>query len=141
MEMLLVIGLIGMIGSMSIFLDINSYRGDAFRSEIDSLGTTLQNARANSFNNINEKRHGVAIHPGGYNGYIIFEGNSFATADHAKDLDIKASYNITFGAAPTEIVFDQLSGDANYDGDITITDPQRGMTGVININHEGRIAW
>ncbi len=141
MEMLLVIGLIGMVGAMTIFIDINSYRGSAFRAEMDSLGTALQSARANSFNNINQKRHGVAIQPGGYDGYVIFEGDSYATRDTAKDLPIKSSYEITFGVNPTEIAFDQLSGNANYSGDITVTDPQRGMSLTININNEGKIAW
>lgn len=141
MEMLVVIGLIGVIGAMSMFMDINNFRGSAFRSEVSTLGTSLQTARADSFNNINQKKHGVAIHPGGYDGYVIFEGDSYATRDTAKDIPIKSSYGVTFSvASPTEVIFDQLDA-RTIDGDITITDPQRGMSATININNEGKISW
>jgi prepilin-type N-terminal cleavage/methylation domain-containing protein len=141
-EMMIVIGLIGMIASMSMFIDINSYRGDAFRSEISNLGIALQTARADALNNINQKKHGVAIYPSGFDGYVIFEGNSYATRDPARDETIKSNYRITFApASPTEIVFDQLSGNASYDGDINLIDSERSMTAIISINHEGKISW
>jgi len=141
-EMLIVIGILGVLASMSLFLGINNYRGDAFRSEVNSLGITLQTARADALNNINQKKHGVAMHPGGYDGYIVFEGDSYASADHSRDKDIKANYGVTFGPlSPTEIVFEQLSGNANFDGDITLYDPERNMTTAISINHEGKISW
>jgi prepilin-type N-terminal cleavage/methylation domain-containing protein len=147
MEMLVVIGIIAMFAVMSLFLDINNYRGDAFRSEQSVIGMALQTARADALNNINQKRHGVAIHPGGYDGYVIFEGDTYNPAD-PKNENIKSSYNVTFTpASPSEIVFRQLSGDAldvsgnSYDGDITLVDSQRNMTAVISINHEGKISW
>lgn len=142
METLVVIGIAGVVVAMSLFMDINSYRGDAFRSEQNALGTALQTARADALNNIDQKKHGVAIHPGGYDGYIIFEGDTYAVRDPAKDEGIKASYGVNFSVtSPTEIVFDQLSGDANYDGDITLIDQERNMTTIISINHEGKISW
>jgi prepilin-type N-terminal cleavage/methylation domain-containing protein len=141
MEMLIVIGLVGVLASVALFMDVNSYRGDAFRGEVNALGLALQTSRADALNNINQSKHGVAIHPGGYDGYVIFQGNSYATRNLAFDESIKANYSVTFGATPTEIIFDQLSGDANYDGDVTMTDSQRNMTAVITINHEGKISW
>lgn len=142
MEMLIVIGIIGMLVALSLFMDLNSYRGDAFYSEVSSLGTALQTARADALNNINQKRHGVAIHPSGYDGYIIFEGDTYSSSDHLRDESINASYKVIFAStSPTEVAFDQLSGDANYDGDITLIDGVRNMTATISINHEGRISW
>jgi prepilin-type N-terminal cleavage/methylation domain-containing protein len=142
MEIMIVIGLIAVVMSMSLFMDINGYRGDAFRSEEDTLGTALQTARSDALNNIDEKRHGVAIHPGGYDGYVIFEGDNYASRDVSKDESTKSSYNVSFTpTTPSEVVFDQLTGDANYDGDITLMDPQRNMTANISINHEGKISW
>lgn len=147
-ETLIVIGVISILAMMSLFMNLNNYRGDSFRSEVSSLGMTLQTARANALNNINQKPHGVAIHPGGYDGYIIFEGSSYAVADHTRDISIKASYNITLApSSPAEIIFKQLSGNAlnsggvDYDGEITFVDPQRNMTAIISINHEGKISW
>jgi prepilin-type N-terminal cleavage/methylation domain-containing protein len=145
MEMLVVIGIVAMFAVMSLFLDMNNYRGDAFRSEQSVLGMALQTARADALNNINQKRHGVAIHPSGYDGYIIFEGNSYTEVgrDTTKDIEIKSSYNVTFTlTSPTEIVFDQLSGNIIAGaGDITFIDSQRNMTAVISTNYEGKISW
>lgn len=140
--MLVVIGIIVVLSGVVLFFDFTSYRGDAFRAEVGNLGVALQTARANALNNINQQKHGVAIHPGGYDGYIVFEGNTYATADHARDVTIAATYGVTFDASsPSEIVFDQLSGNANYDGVVTMIDTQRNMQALISINHEGLIGW
>lgn len=141
-ELLVVIGIVGILSTASLFVDLNSFRGDAFRAEVNSLGVALQTARADALNNINEEKHGVAIHPAGCTGYVIFEGNSSTTANHALDNCIEASYRATISAgSPTEVVFDQLSGNASFDGDITLIDSNRSMTAVLSINHEGRISW
>lgn len=142
MEVLITLGLIAIVAVVVSVVDINNFRGDSFRSEVSTIGTALQTARANSFNNINQKRHGVAFNPAGVSGYVIFEGNTYATRDTTQDILIASSYIVNFSpASPTEVVFDQLKGDANFNGDITLTDPQRGVSAVININNEGKIAW
>ncbi len=141
-EILVVIGIAGILGSLLLFVDFNSYRGDAFRAEVSSLGAALQTARADALNNINEEKHGVAIHPAGYDGYVVFEGASYVTRNISRDVPIKAVYGVTVSvSSPTEVVFDQLSGNANYDGDITFTDPNRAMNAILSINHEGKISW
>ncbi len=142
MEVLITLGLIAIVAIVISVVDINNFRGDSFKSEVGTIGTSLQTARANSFNNINQKKHGVAFNPAGFNGYVIFEGGTYATRDTAQDVFIASSYILNFSpASPTEVVFDQLSGNANYNGDITLSDPQRGVSTVININNEGKIAW
>ncbi len=142
MEVLITLGLIAIVAIVVSVVDINNFRGDSFRSEVATIGTALQTARANSFNNINQKKHGVAFNPGGFNGYVIFEGGTYATRDTTQDIFIASSYALSFSpSSPTEVTFDQLSGNANYNGDITLTDPQRGVSTVININNEGKIAW
>ncbi len=141
-ELLVVIGIIAVLATLSLFVDLNSFRGDAFRSEVTSLGTALQTARADALNNVDEEKHGVAIHPSGCDGYVIFEGTSSTTANHALDNCVKASYGVNFfPSSPTEIVFDQLSGNTNFDGNITIVDPNRNISTTITINHEGGISW
>ena len=141
MEALVVMGLFSMIAGLGLFLDFGSYRGDAFRAEQASLVELLQTARANALNNINEEPHGVAIHPGGYDGYVVFEGSTYATADHSRDMRVEAFYTVGFSSTtPQEVVFEQLSGDSNG-ATITMTDSVRGLTAVIAINHEGAIDW
>lgn len=141
-EVLITIGIISLVALTVGILDTNNFRGESFRSEINIIGTALQTARANSMNNINQKKHGVAFHPNGQNIYKIFEGDDFSTRDTTKDIDISSTYKVTFDpSSPTEITFDQLSGNANYDGDISVVDSNRNFNLKININHEGKIAW
>lgn len=146
-ELLIVVSIITLLAGLTLFVDLNSYRGDAFRAEVSSFGGALQTARADALNNINQARHGVAIHPDGCDGYVIFEGNDYAAANRALDVCIKASYGGVTISPSSEVVFDQLSGNAltntgsNYDGVITLTDPNRNMTATISINHEGKISW
>jgi prepilin-type N-terminal cleavage/methylation domain-containing protein len=141
-EVLITLGLIAIVAVVVSVVDINNFRGDSFRSEVSSIGTALQTARANSFNNINQKKHGVAFNPPGVTGYVIFEGDNYTNRDTTKDVVLSPSYVVNFSVtSPTEVVFSQLSGDANYNGDITLIDPQRGLDAVININNEGKIEW
>lgn len=141
-ELLVVIGIIAMLFGLSSFIDFNSYRGDAFRAEVRSLASALQRARADALNNIGEAKHGVAIHPDGFDGYVIFDGASYATRNSARDVSIAASYGVDISpSSPPEIVFAQLSGNAEYEGDIILIDPNRAMTARISINYEGRINW
>lgn len=137
--MLVVIGILAMLGGALSFIDMNNYRGDAFRAERGSLIVSLQTARADALNNINQKPHGVAIHPDGYDGYVIFEGESYASSTVRTEVAANYGVGIALGS-PMEIVFEQLSGNSNYaSATITITDPERGITSKIFINHEGAI--
>lgn len=139
LEMLVVIGIVTMLGGALSFVDMNNYRADAFRAERDSLVMLLQTARANAQNNVNQKPHGVAIHPDGYDGYVVFEGASYASS--TVRTEVAANYGVTIAlGSPMEIVFEQLSGNSNYaSAAITLADPERGITTTIFINHEGAI--
>ena len=65
-EMVTVIGIFAILGGSLLFIDMNSFRGDSFRAERDSLITSLQTARAESLNNVNQSKHGVFIESSGY---------------------------------------------------------------------------
>jgi prepilin-type N-terminal cleavage/methylation domain-containing protein len=139
LEMLVVIGIITMLGGVLSFVDMNNYRGDAFRAERNALVTMLQTARADALNNVNQKPHGVAIHPAGYDGYVIFEGASYASSTVRAEVAANYGVNIALGS-PAEIIFEQLSGNANYgNAGIILVDPKRQATTTIFINHEGAI--
>ena len=142
MEMLIVIGIIAMLVWLALFLDLSAYRGDAFRAERNALVIALQKARADSLNNINQAPHGVAVYPGGYEGYVAFQGVDYATRDVSYDQKFPASYSVLFDAGSLEeIIFEQLSGASATEGSVFMRDPERGMTAVITINHEGAIRW
>lgn len=141
-EVLIVLTLITMIAGLSLFFNIDMYRGDSFRAERNILVVALQTARADALNNINQKKHGVAINPDGYAGYVVFEGNDFASSEVNTRKEIPASYGVELDASsPDEVVFSQLSGNANFDGEIILIDPLRNASATIAINHEGKIGW
>lgn len=141
-EILMVLAIVSMIISATLIFDINSYRGEAFRAERNIVVIALQTARANALNNINQEKHGVKINPSGFNGYVVFEGNDYASSDPLLHDRIPALYTTTLDpGSPSEVVFSQLSGDANFDGEIVLHDPERNMTANIVINHEGKIGW
>jgi prepilin-type N-terminal cleavage/methylation domain-containing protein len=141
-EVLLVLALVSMIVGLTLFFDVNSYRGDAFHAERNILVVALQSARADALNNINQSRHGVAINPDGYSGYVIFEGNEYASSDSAQRKEIPASYPITLDStSPNEVVFKQLSGDTTFSGELILLDSLRNTSTTISINNEGKIGY
>jgi len=143
-EVIVVMGLLTAIAALVAFANFDSWRGYTFRGERNLLVSILQKARSQSVNNIclgslalcsDGKPHGVAIQA---DKYVIFQGASFATRDAALDENIDAAGNIVH-AGISEVVFEQLSGDANAPGDIILSDGVRSAT--ISINNEGRINY
>ncbi|MDO8548204.1 MAG: prepilin-type N-terminal cleavage/methylation domain-containing protein [bacterium] len=143
MEMLIVMGIILVIASAPLFIDLTSYRADAFRAERSAVVTLLQKARADALNNINQQAHGVAFFPPDHQkSYVVFEGDSYAASDPATREVSDGNYLVTFGAgSPSEVAFTQLDGSANFSGDIVLVDTQRAATTTITINHEGAISY
>ena len=146
-ELMVVIGLAAVFFAFTVVVGLDSYRGDGFRSERDSIVTALQTARSQAINNVcsgsgcnGGKPHGVAISGGNY---IIFQGSSYAGRDAAFDQIIGSRYTVNFiGSTVSEVVFTQLSGDASPAGTIKINDPARpGSTSTVSINSVGQISW
>lgn len=137
-ETLIVVGL-AVLCATFLFIDLNSYGRDALRNEQSKLVTLLSHARMQAMNNVRQDAHGVLLAP---DGYTLFVGEHFSSADHYYDEKTVSEYPIAFGTStPREIVFAQLSGDANYEGTIEMTDPVRNASVLITINHEGAIGW
>ena len=137
-EITLVIALIIIIFGFGLTVSFDSYRKDYLKAERDTLISVLQKARNESINNLNNTPHGFYFDG---TDYILFEGSSYTDPlrDTSKDLKIVKNPSITIGGL-TEVVFEQLDGNANPVGDITLND---GINPVIsiNINQEGRINW
>ncbi len=140
-ETLVVLATLVLVAGLVLFFDLNNYRGSAFRAERSTIITVLESARANALNNIDQASHGVAIHPPDHpDSYVLFEGSSYAASDISTREVIDASYPVTI--TPIEVIFSQLSGNANYDGTIALVDAARNnFTFTISVNREGRIHW
>jgi prepilin-type N-terminal cleavage/methylation domain-containing protein len=151
MEVLLVLGLLGMIFSMTAFVGIDSYRGSSFRNERDAFIGVLQRARDQSINNIclggctDSKKHGVYITS---TDYTIFQGNSYATRDTSVDQVVKIDADIDIAPGGfTEVVFSQLSGDAATTpvmisgfSELMMTDSTFHQS-IIRVSSFGQITW
>ena len=148
-ELLVVIGLFAVIGSITLIESMSSFRGSSFRSERDMLVATLYKARSQAANNIclgstctDGKPHGVRF-AGDH--YTLFQGGSYAARDPALDETIAPRYAISFGPGSiTDVVFQQLSGDATTSPpnvwNINLVD-SAGKSSAIELNSEGRIRW
>lgn len=144
-EMLVVMGILTMLGSLALFVNLDTYYGFMFRSERDTLISTLQKARSQSMNNIclgagcvDGKPHGVHVKKGEY---TIFQGGSYAARDTAVDEIIFSQNNaIELSTTSLEVVFGQLSGDIASVQEIGLFD-NAGHHSTTSINTEGRISW
>jgi prepilin-type N-terminal cleavage/methylation domain-containing protein len=140
-EVLVVLTLLSIVFGSTLFFTADTYQRTAFLSERDNLVSVLQTARAKALNNVNQSKHGVALYPDGYSGYVVFEGYTLASSDILSRIYIASSYAVIVdGVSPNEIVFEQLSGNASYDGQITLIDQNRMATTSFSINHDGAIS-
>jgi prepilin-type N-terminal cleavage/methylation domain-containing protein len=142
-EVIVTIALIGIIGGTAVYFGIDSFRGYSFHSDRDLLVTSLQHARSQAIGNnclgsscTDGKPHGVLIQP---DKFVVFQGISFATADHDVDVIVEANPTITKSGL-SEVVFKQLSGDVSTVGDIVLTDSV-GRVSTTTVGSEGQILW
>jgi Tfp pilus assembly protein FimT len=142
-EVLIVFALLTFVGSIGFFVSIDTYRGSSFRSDRDLLVTLLQHSRSQAVGNMcfgsactDGQPHGVRIED---DRFVLFQGLSYAAADHSLDSALEANTAIDHLGA-MEFVFMPVTGEANPSGSITLRD-QNARESVITIEPEGRIVW
>lgn len=131
-ELTVTIGIFATLAGLSLFLGMDSYHSYSFRSERDTVVSILQKARAEAMSNTGGKPHGVCFED---NAYIIFEGDSCATA--SKKISIPASNSVAI-TWPSDVVFAQLSGNSAQ-VTIHLLEINTSKSYDIVINNEGRI--
>lgn len=151
-ETILVIAVMSITLSLGLFVNVNEYRGNTFRSSRDLLIVSLQHARSQAMNNIclgtrcsDGKPHGVHINADNNNyviSYVMFQGESYDLADPLNSL-IDVSENISrnislLSGSVLDIYFEQLSGNSTP-AELTLSSGVE--SSVITINPEGRITW
>lgn len=142
-EVLLVLAIVGVLLSGTLFFTNNYYRDTSLQNERQFLMSLLYTARADAMNNIDGLPHGVAFFPAGFSGYVLFSGNDYDSSDILTRKMIPINYPAALAAtAPAFITFKQLSGDASYNGEIVLIDTNRAnaTTGIIT-NYAGKIGW
>ena len=131
-EILIAIALVGIVAMFGFLISAGLYTSSSFNAEYDLLTGILQKARSQSLNNINQLPHGVHI---ASDEYILFEGTSFDPSDPA-NIEFEADSQVA-NSGINEVIFSQLSGDANIVGDISLSGYNRIES--IHINNEGGI--
>lgn len=140
-EVMIVLGLIALIGGLGLFVSFDLYKSYSFRSERNTVVSSIQKARGQALANINQTKHGAHYDSGSncilYSKcYVIFEGSSFV-AGAASNIEIQASSAVAVTWS-NDIVFNQLDGASNA---VTITLTQDANSATISTNNAGRIEW
>ncbi|MES2966328.1 MAG: type II secretion system protein [Patescibacteria group bacterium] len=141
LEVLLVLAMLSFIAGSTLLFSVQYYQDEIIRVEETTLISLLQTARAQSMHNIDGQSHGVAVNPNNNNEYILFAGDSLATAEESTRLPVSHSDNIAIATSSlSEVVFSQLSGTVVENGEITLVDRNRPeVTSTLTINYEGAI--
>ena len=132
-EILMVITIISIMAGIAVYMSGDFFRSNSFNSDVNVLGVYLQRARSQAISNIDQSPHGVKIIG---KDYVIFEGVDYNSRT-SEDPSIKGNSNFTYTPADTEVVFDQLSGNSSFSGNIIVFDGFK--TATISLNLEGRI--
>jgi Tfp pilus assembly protein FimT len=134
LETVLVIGILALIFLIGIPFTFNFYIDYELVKERDNLISIYQQARNATMTGEGGSAHGVYLTG---DGYVLFEGASYASRSTERDLDISKSdlINIT---GSTEVVFETLSGRVASTS-FSITNGKKTFN--IDINTEGRIDW
>ena len=133
-EILVVLALLGVLATFTLFISLDYYRSATLRSERDTVVTILEKARSQSMNNIDQSPHGLHITT---SSYILFEGSTWASRAQALDISFPVSGGVT--ATGNDIIFSQLSG-ATTAATIYLTD-LNGKQLPVSVNTEDAIDW
>ena len=134
-EILISVGILGVIFGASLFASLDLYRSYLFISQRNTLITMLEKARAQSQNGINGNAHGVEITP---SNFILFSGESYGTRDTSLDVIFPVD-DVIEKSGSSEVVFSAI--DANVDAmhEIVLSDSKNSIN--FRINSEGGIDW
>jgi prepilin-type N-terminal cleavage/methylation domain-containing protein len=135
-EILVTLAILTTILAIGALANINLFRQEQVLKEEMILVSTLHKARNRAMNNVNQTKHGVHIE-NGLDYYLIFKGDTYNSNDSTNEIIPREEKIISSGL--TDIVFEQLSGNAN-EGNITLTDTG-GKQKTIIISENGLIDW
>lgn len=117
-EILIVIGILGILAGTGLVFSFDSYRGYLFRAEYTGVTHILSIARNRAINNFNESPHGVKFEP---DSYVLFRGSTYSASDPNNE-EYPKSQNFSITGIDT-IVFEQLSGNVETDLSNCSNDP------------------
>ncbi len=144
-EVIIAIGLIGLMGSLIGNSHMSEYQQYSFTDERSAFVSNMQKARSRAMHSIclgsectERLPHGIHIEE---NFYVIFEGELY-TEDNPQNEKVNF-HTETRVTGPVDIIFSPLSGIASTtplnEWDIVFV--HRSMTATTTLNTEGLISW
>jgi prepilin-type N-terminal cleavage/methylation domain-containing protein len=143
-EIIVVIALIAGLFAVGSFVDLSMINRNLLSTEEATLVSVLQKAQNEAMNNIDAKPHGVHID---INAYTLFEGTTYSSSSTTNEVInrnskiVVSGINDTAFTLPYDIVFEQLSGEPNPTGLITLKETGGVNQKDINIRSGGLIDW
>jgi len=134
-EISLTSALIALILVLALPFGINAFRNYLMIFETRNIVTILRHAQTFAITNTYEGRYGVAFLA---DQMVLFRGDTYNTRNQSFDEIYPRSTAVTV-SAPSEIVFESLSGNPNAISSIIISNGQNNLE--ININGHGVIDW
>ena len=138
LEILIVIGLAGLIAAGAFAVSLGAYQRYAFSAERDLLVSLLQRARSQALANINESAHGLVIEN---DSFIAYEDTDESGDFDAGEETLSVPRSSAVAASgDLEFLFAQLSGEALSAGTLTLTGPRSAVDeAVVQVEDNGRI--
>lgn len=141
-ELLMVVGLIGIILAFGMVMDLGSIARSGVLQERDLfVSLLLTGARAQALANVGNTSHGIHI-DNTHHRYILFEGDTYTEGAANNRITPFTSEHITIEHSDDaeNILFERLSGDVS-EGAGTLTIRGNGVEQQIIITDVGQIDW
>jgi len=138
LEVLITMGILGIIFAIGLPVGLDFYQRYQFDSEASLFISLLESTRNSAMVNLNESSHGVYIDT---DDFVIFQGASYAARDTSQDQNFPRSGSMSVSpccGGLAEIVFSALSGQT-ASSTFTISHLQKSIN--INVNAEGTISY
>jgi len=133
-EILIVIGIIAILVSLTLPLGLDFYRSQQLETQSQGVIQALRRARLKAMAVENDSSFGVHLTN---DNYILFKGDTYVPGDPYNEVfDLPLIIN---ASGLQEIVFSKLEGKPNVTGDIILKNDSDIRT--ININEIGRINY
>ena len=153
LEILVVLTLVTVIGGLSLFFGLDSYRSNAFYVDRGLLITALERARAEAIGNIcygasctDGKSHGVFVEKDGsgkVSAFVVFQGASYHDTPEDASFDERLETgSIIYHRGISTTIFQQLSGSVSPSmlGDMGLYDDV-GHLSTTSIGTDGQVFW
>jgi prepilin-type N-terminal cleavage/methylation domain-containing protein len=140
-ELVIVIALLSIIGSLTLISSVDFYRRYIFHYETALLVGLLERARSQSLANINQSPHGLC-RPN--DSYILFSGRDCPPSpppDEAVVVDIPGSSAVFTIPANWQVVFEALDARVLNPATIVVKEKDGQREAVISVNREGGIQY